>query len=71
MQIFRKLRIYISIINNLIVSVVIRRLPWSQNRVYFVDFSVVSLLISLHTMHESLATLEEAQRRSMACRSDA
>jgi len=32
------LRFYISIKNNLIIGAVIKKLLWSQNRAYFVEF---------------------------------
>jgi hypothetical protein len=38
MHLFRKLRIYTSIKNNLIFSVVVINVQWSQNRVIFVVF---------------------------------
>ena len=38
MHLFRKLRIYISIKNNLIFGVVVINVRWSQNRVIFVVF---------------------------------
>jgi len=34
------LRFYISIQNNLITGVVIKKLLWSQNRAHFVEFGV-------------------------------
>jgi hypothetical protein len=34
------LRFYISIKNNLIISVVVKNLLWSQNRAHFVEFGV-------------------------------
>jgi hypothetical protein len=34
------LRFYISIKNNLIIGVVVKKLLWSQNRAHFVEFGV-------------------------------
>jgi len=34
------LRFYISIKNNLIIDIIIKKLLWSQNRAHFVEFGV-------------------------------
>jgi hypothetical protein len=48
MHLFRKLRIYISIKNDLIFGVVVANVLWSQKWVYFVVFGSERLYIRLH-----------------------
>jgi hypothetical protein len=56
------LQFYISIKNNLIIGVVVKKLLWSQNRAHFVEFGVNRLYIGYkfllsHFFHVSIVLI--------------
>jgi len=51
------LRFHISIKNNLIIGVVVKKLLWSQNRAHFVEFGVNRLQETAPKFYATFATL--------------